>query len=60
MQNLIEQRINEWYTNSKIVVGFAWEWRTKNNNLNELVFNHDITTIGVWSNPWNYNDSSMT
>ncbi len=59
MQELIEMRIKEGYSNCKIVAGFAWEWKTKDNNLDELVFNHDIK-IGDWSIPWNYNDSSMT
>ena len=58
VQEMIESKIRNGYKNSKIVAGFAWEWNTKNNSLDDLVFNHDIV-IGDWSIPWNYNDPKM-
>lgn len=60
MQELIEQRIQEGYTKSRIVAGFAWEWKTKNMQIDELVFNKDIVIEEYnYEIAWNYNDGKM-
>lgn len=60
MEKMLQEKIDIGYTNSKIVSGYAWEWKTKKLSLDELVFNKDIKIPEHnYEIAWNYNDSNM-
>ncbi|MGL5438356.1 MAG: DUF2075 domain-containing protein [Metamycoplasmataceae bacterium] len=57
MEDLINQKIEQGFINSKIVAGYAWPWKSKN-LLEDKIYlkeNHDIYIEEFdWSIPWNF------
>lgn len=58
VEDIIRNKIENGYSNSRMLAGFAWEWKTQKMDINELSMNKDVV-IGEWGLPWNYNDPKM-